>query len=133
VDDARWRSNLLAHRYLSLETYRRGGIGVRTPVWFVAAPDRDRLYVYSAADSGKAKRIRLSGRSRIAPCDIRGRVRGDWVDTRASIVGPDEFALAMPLLNRKYWPWKGLIDLAMKFRPGDRRIVIALDGAAGGD
>ena len=125
-----------AHKYLSLKTFRRTGVGVRTPVWFVVSPDGSYLYVYSVADSGKAKRIRRSGQVRIAASDIRGRIVGDWVDARATIVGPDEFARAMPLLNRKYWPWKGLLDLLMKFRPGDRRIVIAImveNGAVGGD
>jgi PPOX class probable F420-dependent enzyme len=122
-------------KYLSLETYRASGIGVRTPVWFAAAPGPT-LYIYSAADSGKAKRIRRSGVARVAACDIRGNVSGSWVDAQATIVGPDEFRRAMPLLNRKYWPWKAILDLLMKFRPGDRRIVIAIrekNGAVGGD
>ena len=47
-------------KYLNLETYRRNGNGVRTPVWFAAAPEGgggQKLYVYTTADSGKAKRI----------------------------------------------------------------------------
>ena len=129
-------SDFREQKYLSLETYRRTGVGVRTPVWFVPGPHGACLYVYSAADSGKAKRIRRSGRVRIAPCDIRGRIAGNWVEAQASIVGPDEFARAMPLLNRKYWPWKGILDLLMKLRPGDRRVVIGIvpgNGAVGGD
>ena len=104
-------------------------------MWFAVAPGPT-LYVYSAADSGKAKRLRRSDLVRIAPCDIRGRVTGEWVEAKASIVGSDEFARAMPLLNRKYWPWKALLDLLMKFRPGDRRVVVAIrarNGAVGGD
>ena len=50
-------------KYLSLETFRKTGMGVRTPVWFV----QDELhnasmitvfYIYSEADAGKVKRIR---------------------------------------------------------------------------
>ncbi len=129
--------------YLSLKTYRRNGVGVATPVWFAAADDADdpKLYVYSGAASGKAKRIRYSGRVRIAPCDIRGKVTGAWMDAHATLVEADEFQRAMRLLNRKYWPWKGLLDLLMRLRPGKpgpggHRIVIAItgpDGAAGGD
>ena len=128
-------SDFRAQKYLSLETYRASGAGVRTPVWFAAAPG-PALYVYSAADTGKAKRIRRSGLVRIAPCDIRGNVSGDWMDAQAAIVGPDEFRRAMPLLNRKYWPWKAMLDFLVRFRPGDRRIVIAIterNGAVGGD
>lgn len=42
----------------------------------------------------------------------------------------------MPLLNRKSSPWKAILDLPVKFQPGDRRIVIAIrgkNGAVGGD
>jgi PPOX class probable F420-dependent enzyme len=119
-------------KYLSLETYRKSGVAVRTPVWFAAAPEDNadpKLYVYSAADSGKAKRLRRNGKIRIAPCDIRGNVTGGWIDARATIVGAAEFSRAMPLLNSKYWPWKGLLDFFMRFRPGDRRIVIAIQMA----
>jgi PPOX class probable F420-dependent enzyme len=119
-------------KYLSLETYRKSGVAVRTPVWFAASPNDiagPKLYVYSAAAAGKAKRIRRNGRIRIAPCDIRGNVTGGWIDARATIVGAAEFSRAMPLLNSKYWPWKGLLDLFMRFRPGDRRIVIAIQMA----
>ena len=128
-------SDFRAQKYLSLETYRASGAGVRTPVWFAAAPG-PALYVYSAADTGKAKRIRRSGVVRIAPCDIRGRVTGDWAYAQATIVGPDEFRRAMPLLNRKYWPWKAMLDFLVRFRPRGRRIVIAIterNGAVGGD
>ena len=71
-------------RYLSLETYRKSGNGVRTPVWFAAEPtnapasDARELYVYTATDSGKAKRIRHKGVVKIAPCDARGNVSGEW-------------------------------------------------------
>ena len=71
-------------KYLNLETYRRNGAGVRTPVWFAAGPkDYSRagfpkFYVYTIADSGKAKRVRrsrLSG-SPLATCGERSLVHG---------------------------------------------------------
>src|ERR1700730_6867078 len=60
-------------RYLSLETYRKSGKGVRTPVWFAVEPTNApasnprKLYVYTATDSGKAKRIRQKGRGQDRP------------------------------------------------------------------
>ena len=42
--------------YLNLETYRKSGVAVRTPVWF--AEQGGILYLYTLADSGKVKRIR---------------------------------------------------------------------------
>lgn len=101
-------------RYLNLETYRKTGKGVRTPVWFAAEPTesgRPKLYVYSTADSGKAKRIRRTGVVKIAPCDARGRVTGSWTAAHAAIVGGEEYEHGMRLLNRKYRPWKQILDL----------------------
>jgi PPOX class probable F420-dependent enzyme len=72
------------HRYLSLATFRRDGAEVRTPVWFAALDAR--LYVFSAGDAGKVKRLRHSSRVRVAPCDARGGVRGDWREATARLV-----------------------------------------------
>ena len=75
---------LARHRYLSLATFRRSGAEVRTPVWFAAADGR--LYVFTAAESGKVKRLRRSSRARVAPSDARGRVLGVWMDLTARVV-----------------------------------------------
>lgn len=72
------------HRYLSLATFRRDGAEVKTPVWFAAADGK--LYVFTAGESGKVKRLRRSSRARVAPSDARGRVRGGWLDATARIV-----------------------------------------------
>lgn len=108
-------------RYLSLESRRRDGTPVRTPVWF--AGQGDRLYLYSVADSGKVKRVRRDGRVRIAPCDLRGGITGPWVDATASLVEGAEFAEAMRLLDRKYFPWKQILGLARLFNPKPRAVI----------
>jgi PPOX class probable F420-dependent enzyme len=116
-------------RYLNLETYRGSGVGVRTPVWFAAEPLEDvgpKLYVYSTADSGKAKRVRRSGVVKIAPCDARGTVTGAWIVARAQIVGAEEFGRGMRLLNRNYWTWKQILGLSALLFPGRQRVVIAI-------
>jgi PPOX class probable F420-dependent enzyme len=71
-------------RYVALATFRRSGAEVRTPVWFAAMDGK--LYVFSAGDSGKVKRLRHSSRARVAPSDVRGNVRGEWWDAHARIV-----------------------------------------------
>jgi PPOX class probable F420-dependent enzyme len=111
-------------KYISLETFRRNGQGVRTPVWFAA--EAGVTYVYTLAGSGKAKRIRRDGRVRIAPCDSRGRVAGAWTDARAAIAGPDDYRRGMALLNRKYWPWKQVLDFSVLFMRRHERVVLAI-------
>jgi hypothetical protein len=53
-------------KYLNIETFRKNGEGVRTPVWFVQ--DGEVLYARTIANSGKVKRIRNNGQVKIAPC-----------------------------------------------------------------
>lgn len=76
--------NLNQARYISLTTFRRDGTEVRTPVW-VAGKDGQH-YVFSKATAGKMKRIRNSGKVRIALCDIKGKVLSDWSDASAEII-----------------------------------------------
>lgn len=125
-------SILDSQKYISLESARRNGAPVRTPVWFAAAPGpasdagSPTLYVYTTADSGKVKRIRRNGIVRIAPCDLRGNITGAWIDGVAEIVTGDAFALGMKLLDVKYFPWKQMLGLsAMLFRRRER-VVIAI-------
>lgn len=63
-------------QYLNLETFRKNGQGVRTPVWF--AREGNALYVWTQANSGKAKRARNISRVNIAPCKVDGTLLGDW-------------------------------------------------------
>jgi uncharacterized protein len=118
------------HKYLNLETFKKSGEGVKTPVWFAAEPSANldssdaKLYVYTIGASGKVKRIRNNPRVRIAPCDMRGRVLGEWVDARAEIVTGEEAAHGMQLLNKKYFPWKQLLDFFASFRQRERTVFV---------
>src|SRR5947207_321558 len=87
-------------KYLNLESYRKTGTAVATPVWF--ADDGNELYIYSLADAGKVKRIRNNPRVRVMPCDFRGGSRGDWVDATARIIDGAEADKAQRLLDKKY-------------------------------
>ena len=118
-------------KYLNLETYRKSGKGVRTPVWFAVTPDAPagntpKLYVYTTADSGKAKRIRHSSGVKIAPCDVRGTVSGQWINAHAKVVSGEEFVRGMRLINRKYCPWKQILDLSVLLFRRHERIMLAI-------
>ncbi len=87
--------------YVSLATFRRSGVEVKTPVWIAGTAGR--YYVFSAGDAGKVKRIRNDPRVRLAACDLRGNVRGDWIEGRARIVSdPATIAVALAALRAKY-------------------------------
>jgi len=69
--------------FLSIETFRKNGIGVKTTVWF--AQEGDMLYIWTVGDSGKVKRIRNNARVDVAPCKRFGTITGEWVAGQASV------------------------------------------------
>jgi PPOX class probable F420-dependent enzyme len=87
--------------FLNLETFRRNGQGVKTPVWFTR--DGQSLYVRTVAGSGKVKRVRNNGTVRIVPCEANGNPTGEWVLAHAVEVTDAETAeLVRGLLEKKY-------------------------------
>ena len=96
--------SLKGEKYISLATFRKTGKAVETPVWFVEdAQDDGVLYAFTAGDSGKVKRLRNSGRSRVAACNVRGTVRGEWIDAETTIIDdPGSVGRALRLMRKKY-------------------------------
>ena len=108
------------HRYLTLATFRRTGAEVRTPVWFAAVAGK--IYVFTAGESGKVKRLRGSSRARVAPSDMRGRVLGEWWDVAARIVTePGVIERAHAALRAKYGWQMRLGDLFSRLTGRIRR------------
>ncbi len=118
------------HKYLSLETFKKSGEGVKTPVWFAADPTRDlagneaRLYIYTIGNTGKVKRIRNNGRVKITPCTIKGVPLGEWMNASVEIITGDESARAMKLLNKKYFPWKQVLAFFALFSRRERIVMV---------
>ena len=119
-------------KYFSLETFRKTGVGVRTPVWFAEDPippsGKTTFYVYTLPDSGKVKRIRNNPRVRIAPCNMKGDVKGTWVDARARICTGDEAATGQRLLIDKYGLAKRIGDFFSRLR-GRTQCILAIEVA----
>jgi PPOX class probable F420-dependent enzyme len=115
-------------RYVSLATRRRDGREVRTPVW-IAADDSGVLYLFSAGEAGKVKRIRNDGSVRLAPCTYRGEVTGAWQSGRARIVDdPATVARAYAALRAKYG-WQMCVGDVFSRLTGrfHRRAIIAIE------
>jgi hypothetical protein len=114
-------ADLDRHRYVTLATFRRNGAAVATPVWFAAVDST--LWVFTAGDSGKVKRLRHTSRVRIAPCDVRGDVKGPWQDATARLA-TDASAIerAHEALRAKYgWQmWVGDVLARATGRMGRR-------------
>lgn len=92
---------LANEQYINLETFKRDGNGVKTPVW--AAPLDGKLVVMSAGDAFKVKRLRRDGRARVAACDFRGNIRGPWLQATGRILErEEEVRRAHSALRSKY-------------------------------
>lgn len=101
---------LRSHQYLNLETFRKNGVGVKTPVWFVN--DGAFLYVRTIDNSGKVKRIRNNAQVMIAPCKVDGTPLGEWFPAMGREIKDEETQRKVDrLLDKKYGMMKKLFAL----------------------
>jgi PPOX class probable F420-dependent enzyme len=104
-------NQLTQQQYINLETFRKNGIGVKTPVWFVQ--DDNTIYVRTIANSGKVKRICSHGRVNIAPCTSDGTLVGEWIDVNArEVTDRAIYQKVDQLLDKKYGLMKRMFAMA---------------------
>lgn len=97
------------HNYILLGTLRKNGNFVDKPVWF--AGDDESLYVFSAGDAGKVKRLRNFSEARVAPCSMTGKPLGEAVPAAAELIGDAAgIEYAHRLLVKKYGWQMRLLD-----------------------
>jgi uncharacterized protein len=88
-------------KVISLETYRRNGKPVRTPVWFLK--EDGVLYVHTDDSTGKVKRIRENPKVRVAPSHFRGKPKTDYIDAQAQLAtSPEIVEKYHTLIYKKY-------------------------------
>lgn len=109
-------SQFEGHQYINLETYRKTGQPVATPVWFTM--DGDRLFVVTRSETGKVKRLRNNDVVRVMPCGMRGEPKGGWVGAKARFATPEETERALKQRSKKYG-FKAKIAGIFSFRGGD--------------
>jgi hypothetical protein len=114
-------SQFANQKYLNLESYRKSGMPVATPVWF--AEDDGVFFIYSLANAGKVKRIRGNPRVRIMPCDVRGKPKGKWIDAEARIADAATAVKGHRLLNQKYGLLKRAGDVFSRLRKRERAVI----------
>ena len=101
--------------YLNLETFRKDGTSVNTPVWFVEQDER--FYIRTVSDSWKVKRIRNNAQVKVVPCKSQGQTLGEWVPAQARQVDdPGRAQEINALFNRKYGLQKRFFDLMGSMR-----------------
>ena len=114
--------------HISLETFRKSGVSVKTPVWF--AQEGDALYVWTGSAAGKVKRIRNNARVNIAPCQRFGEITGEWMSAHASIDDSDAAIQHVTTLLRQKLGFEfvpfSMIEKVMDKLKGHHRVCIKI-------
>ena len=71
---------------MCLETFRKGGEPVRTPVWYII--ENGLVYFKTGPKAGKVKRLKRNPAVRMAPCTFRGKILGEWVSGKTTPLPP---------------------------------------------
>ena len=109
-------------RYLNLETYRKNGEGVRTPVWFVEFEKT--LYIITMEKSWKVKRIKKNNLVSVAPCRVDGTITGYWQQARAKEIHDPELEIKINQLYRKKYGLMNTIFTLRRAKNGNQTTIL---------
>ncbi len=90
----------LDQKYINLETYKKNGTSIRTPVWVVIY--NDLIYVITRDSTGKVKRLRNNQDVRVVPCSFKGEAKNEWVKGKTEMITGEEADKAIKLRKKKY-------------------------------
>ena len=99
----------LDQKYINLETYKKDGTPIRTPVWFVI--DKNLIYVITRDSTGKVKRLGNNQNVRIVPCSFKGEPKNEWVKGAAEKITGEEADKVIKLRKKKYGMFARLIGI----------------------
>ena len=96
-------------KYINLETYKKDGTPIRTPVWFVI--DKNLIYVITRDSTGKVKRLRNNQDVQVVPCSFKGEPKNEWVKGKTEVITGEEADKAIKLRKKKYGMFARLIGI----------------------
>ena len=112
-------------KYISISTTRKNGEKIATPVWVTR--EGNALYVITGADSGKVKRIRNNPHVEVAPCDARGRLKGDVVAGTVEFLDEDGTEEVRSRVSKRFGLMYKVLTLMEKVRgSGDGRVGLKI-------
>jgi uncharacterized protein len=116
-------SQVAKNKYINVETFRKNGVGVKTPVWFVE--DNGVLFSRTRLQSGKVKRLKNNSGIKIAPCKVNGDLLGDWLTAEAKILNdPGQEKKVKNLYLKKYGLQKLMFDLVGLFSKAEEVTLV---------
>jgi uncharacterized protein len=124
-NETRETSELQTGKYINVETYRRSGDAVRTPVWFVESGGI--YFIVTRGDSGKVKRLKHNQKIKVAPCRMDGEVIGNWFDAEGSFVESEEVMNVIKgLFDQKYGAISRITNMFSKMQRKKRVFIKVL-------
>ncbi len=111
-----YHKSLETGKYINIQTYKKNGQAVSTPVWFISKDNR--IYFRTSPKSGKFKRIKNNNNVKFALCNIRGKIKGEWHNGLAKI-DPDINRLIFARINEKYGIFAHIMNLFYKIKKMD--------------
>jgi uncharacterized protein len=115
---------LEGHKYINLETFKKDGMGVVTPVWFMV--DGQNVIVVTTSDTGKARRLKNNAAVRIMPSGFSGEPKGDWINGTARFANPGELKRAFELRGKKYGSGEGLASSLSSYSESGQPVAIVI-------
>lgn len=112
-------------KYINLQTFKKNGSPVNTPVWFVVFDNL--IYVITREHTGKVKRLRNNKNIKIAICSFSGKLKGEWISGNAQFTSENETARALTLRNQKYGFLAKLVGIFTKSKGKFVGLLIKLD------
>jgi PPOX class probable F420-dependent enzyme len=120
---------LRGERYVSLTTFHESGGAEATPVWFAVAAGR--IYIFTHAKAGIARRIARNAQVTLAPCVRAGMVIGPTLVGAARLVTDSaEGRRARRSLHAAYggvWRWRSFICQLARLTGDGKPLCIAID------
>ncbi|MBU3707109.1 MAG: PPOX class F420-dependent oxidoreductase [Mycobacterium sp.] len=108
-------------QYVLLTTFTKDGRPKPTPIWI--ARDGERALVITEKNSWKVKRIRNTPRVTLAVCDMRGKVKGETIEARATVLDESETETVYQAINQRYGIVGRVFNFFSKLRGGAKRTI----------
>ena len=110
-------------QYINLETFKKDGTKVTTPVW--VAQQNNSLVVTTGKNAGKVKRIRNNGKAIIYTTNQSGSKKlSEELEVKGSILSDEDLKTeAVTILKKKY----GMMAKMMLKGPNENRSIIVLE------
>jgi uncharacterized protein len=107
-------SSIDDYRYIAFTTFRKNGNPVMTPVWFITQGER--VFIWTADDSGKVKRLRNNPCVQLGPSNHSGKLLGEVSEGMGRLVPKEESIPLQKAFKAKYGWQMALFAFLWKIR-----------------